>query len=113
MKKTASNGSTTSTPPPSTDSGATSRRSPPLVKEREKPAPASGPKPAHFLSAADSSFRYVEKTNPDSSNLDFLTYGVYELAGEVQSGLLAHPGEEALLFCWKGKCTASLGGKDY
>ena len=71
------------------------------------------PQPAHFLSSADGSFRYVEKTNPDSSNLDFLTYGVYELGGHVQSGLLAHPGEEALLFCWRGKCAASLAGNDY
>src|SRR5882672_10695184 len=58
------------------------------------------PKPAHFLSSADGFFRYVEKTNPHSSNLDFLTYGIYELGGLARSGLLAHPGEEALLFCW-------------
>jgi len=71
------------------------------------------PKPAHFLSSADGSFRYVEKTNPHSSNLDFLTYGVYELGGQAQSGFMAHPGEEALLFCWRGKCAASLAGNDY
>jgi mannose-6-phosphate isomerase-like protein (cupin superfamily) len=28
-------------------------------------------------------------------------------------GVLAHPGEEALLFCWKGKCTANLEGVAY
>jgi len=71
------------------------------------------PKPAHFLASEAGSFRYVEKTNPRTSNLQFLTYGVYELAGGVQSGILAHPGEEALLFCWQGSVAASLGGQDY
>ena len=71
------------------------------------------PKPAHFLSSGGGSFRYIEKTNPHSSNLDFLTYGVYELAGQAQSGALAHPGEEALLFCWQGRGTASLNGQEY
>lgn len=71
------------------------------------------PKPAHFLSSESDSFRHVEKTNPRRSNLQFLTYGVYELIGEVESGLLAHPGEESLLFCWQGKVAAQLGGQDY
>ncbi len=71
------------------------------------------PKPAHFLSSAAGSFRYVEKTNPHRSNLQFLTYGVYELSGEVESGLLGHPGEEALLFCWQGKGTAQIDGHEY
>src|SRR2546421_1129981 len=71
------------------------------------------PKPAHFLPSATDSFRYVEKTNPLTSNLQFLTYGVYELTGQVQSGSLAHPGEEALLFCWKGKVKAHLKNEEY
>ena len=70
-------------------------------------------KPAHFLSGSSSAFRYTEKTNPQSSNLEFLTYGVYELSGQIQSGLLAHPGEESLLFCWAGKVTAQVNGSDY
>src|SRR4051812_19496056 len=71
------------------------------------------PKPAHFLSATNGSFRYVEKTNPHSSNLAFLTYGVYELEGNTSTGALAHPGEEALLFCWSGQCQASIDGKEF
>src|SRR5262245_25298418 len=72
------------------------------------------PKPAHFLPANSNSFRYVEKTNPSSSHLQFLTYGVYELAGQARSGVLAHPGEEALLFCWQGNVTVRVaGGPDY
>ena len=71
------------------------------------------PKPAHFLSSAASSFRYVEKTNPGTSNLQFLTYGVYELTGEIQSGMLSHASEEALLFCWAGEVIARVGEQDY
>jgi len=71
------------------------------------------PRPAHFLSAELNGFQYLEKTNPRSSNLQFLTYGIYELLGPVQSGSLAHAGEEALLFCWQGKATVSVASQDY
>jgi mannose-6-phosphate isomerase-like protein (cupin superfamily) len=71
------------------------------------------PKPAHFLSSDAGSFRYVEKTSPATSNLQWLTYGVHELSGAIRTGALAHPGEESLLFCWKGKVTANVEGQDY
>ncbi|HSU53210.1 MAG TPA: 5-deoxy-glucuronate isomerase [Candidatus Dormibacteraeota bacterium] len=71
------------------------------------------PKAAHFLSSQEASFRYVEKTNPASSNLAFLTYGVYELTGAIESGALSYANEEALLFCIKGDASATLDGKDY
>jgi mannose-6-phosphate isomerase-like protein (cupin superfamily) len=71
------------------------------------------PKPANFLPAESAAFRYTEKSNPCTSNLQSLTYGVYELAGAVRSGSLAHPGEEALLFCWKGPINATVNGTDF
>ncbi|MDB6024065.1 MAG: putative enzyme involved in inositol metabolism [Verrucomicrobiales bacterium] len=71
------------------------------------------PKPAHFLNANANGFRYVEKTNPQISNLQFLTYGVYELTGKIASGALAHPEEEALLFGWHGKVVVTVNGKEY
>lgn len=71
------------------------------------------PSPAHFLAVGQRRFVYTEKSNPSTSNLQWLTYGVYELSGEVSSGLLAHPGEEALLFCWEGQMAATLEGADY
>jgi mannose-6-phosphate isomerase-like protein (cupin superfamily) len=71
------------------------------------------PQPATFVPAETSAFRYLEKSSPQTSNLQFLTYGVYELSGPVRSGLLAHPGEEALLFCWQGETTATLNGAGY
>jgi mannose-6-phosphate isomerase-like protein (cupin superfamily) len=71
------------------------------------------PKPAHFLPAVSAAFRYVEKSNPLRSNLQFLTYGVYELSGCVQSGSLSHAAEEALLFCWQGQVAVQLNSTEY
>lgn len=71
------------------------------------------PKPANFLAADDARFLYTEKSSPQSSNLDLLTYGSYRLSGAVSSGLLAHPAEEALLFCWQGAAAVSLAGQTY
>jgi mannose-6-phosphate isomerase-like protein (cupin superfamily) len=70
-------------------------------------------KSASFLSTDAGSFRYVEKSNPHTSNLEFLTYGVYELTGPICSGALAHPAEEALLFCWKGAVSVRMNGENY
>ena len=71
------------------------------------------PQPATFVPAETGAFRYVEKSSPHTSNLQFLTYGAYELNGVVCSGTLAHPGEESLLFCWQGQVTALLNGARY
>lgn len=71
------------------------------------------PKSATFVSAETTAFRYTEKSSPQASNLQFLTYGWYELSGPICSGTLAHPGEEALLFCWQGQATVLLGGASY
>jgi 5-deoxy-D-glucuronate isomerase len=71
------------------------------------------PKAATFVPAETSAFRYVEKSSPQTSNLQFLTYGVYELSGPSCSSALAHPGEEALLFCWQGEATARLNGAEH
>jgi mannose-6-phosphate isomerase-like protein (cupin superfamily) len=70
-------------------------------------------KPSHFLPAAARSFTYVEKSSPATSNLQFLTYGVYELEGKVASGALSHAGEESLLFALKGRTEVELGGKTF
>ena len=69
--------------------------------------------PATFVPTETEAFRYVEKSSPHGSNLKLLTYGVYELTSSVSSGEIAHPSEEALLFCWKGGLTAHLDGAPY
>jgi mannose-6-phosphate isomerase-like protein (cupin superfamily) len=73
----------------------------------------SKPKPANFLSSNNGAFRYTEKCTPKNSNLQWLSYSVYEMSGGVSSSATAHPEEEALLFCWKGKANVELGGKNY
>jgi quercetin dioxygenase-like cupin family protein len=70
-------------------------------------------KPAQFLASDTAGFRYLEKSNPRTSGLQFLTYGVYEIAPGAVSGELVHPWEEALLFCWKGGVTACMSGGHY
>jgi mannose-6-phosphate isomerase-like protein (cupin superfamily) len=70
-------------------------------------------KPATFLAHDAGALRYVEKCNPQTSNLQFLTYGVYELDGPARSAPLVHPEDESLLFCWKGAAQVALGGRQY
>ena len=70
-------------------------------------------KAPHFLPQPAAPFRYTEKTNPRTSNLQFLTYGHYELAAGAASGALAHPGEETLLFAWKGHPSAEVNHTAY
>lgn len=71
------------------------------------------PKPATFVPADAGSLRYIEKSTPENSHLQWLTYGVYELRGPLHSSPQAHPGEEALLFCWQGEAAATLAGTRY
>src|SRR3954463_16732154 len=59
-------------------------------------------KPGQFLSSESTGFRYIEKSNPRSSGLQFLTYGVYKIEAAASSAKLAHAEEEALLFGWTG-----------
>lgn len=68
------------------------------------------PRSATHVPAGASQFRYIEKSSPESSGLTFLTYGWYELDGEIRSGALAHPCEEALLFCWRGAIDVEIAG---
>ncbi len=72
-------------------------------------------KSASFLSTDAGSFRYVEKSNPHTSNLQFLTYvkRMARLSGPICSGALAHPAEEALLFSWKGTTSVRMNGEKY
>lgn len=66
-----------------------------------------------FVADRDSSFRYTEKTNPHQSNLQYLTYGLYELTGAVSTSSLTHPQDETLLFCWEGEAEVLLGEQPY
>jgi mannose-6-phosphate isomerase-like protein (cupin superfamily) len=56
-------------------------------------------RPADLLRADDWQFEYRQKSNPATSNLDLLTYGIYRIAPDTISDELFHRSEEALLFC--------------
>jgi mannose-6-phosphate isomerase-like protein (cupin superfamily) len=60
-------------------------------------------KAAHLLRATDWQFEYHQKCTPQTSNLDWLTYGMYRVAGGRCSDELYHRREEAILFCLDGE----------
>ncbi len=70
-------------------------------------------KAAHFIASDGGGFHYSEKSSPQTTNLQWLTYGVYELTGRVGTAGISHPGEEALLFCWEGQTRVTMGGSKY
>ncbi|NLX99576.1 MAG: 5-deoxy-glucuronate isomerase [Rhodopirellula sp.] len=70
-------------------------------------------KSGHFIAAEADGFRYIEKSSPGTTHLQWLTYGVYEIDGTVATAAIAHPGEEALLFCWEGQTRVTLAGATY
>ncbi|MFZ2655484.1 MAG: 5-deoxy-glucuronate isomerase [Victivallales bacterium] len=70
-------------------------------------------KPPRFIGANDCGFRYCEKSTPLSGNLDFLTYGVYEIGAGVSSSPVCHSKEEALLFCLDGEVIVAAGGSSF
>jgi len=69
------------------------------------------PKPADLLRADDWKFEYHQKTNPENSNLDMITYGDYRIAPGATSDELFHRSEEALLFCMTGEQSIDVEGK--
>ncbi|MBN1864709.1 MAG: cupin domain-containing protein [Victivallales bacterium] len=68
-------------------------------------------KEATLMRSEDWRFRYHEKSIPASSNLDFLTYGTYEIAPLAATSPILHQNEEALLFCIDGKVEACVAGE--
>lgn len=71
------------------------------------------PKPADLLRAEDWKFEYRQKSNPQNSNLEMITYGSYRIAPGATSDECFHRGEEALLFCMDGKQTVDIEGKSF
>ncbi|MBI3470871.1 MAG: 5-deoxy-glucuronate isomerase [Candidatus Solibacter usitatus] len=70
-------------------------------------------KPAVLLRAGEAPVIYRERFAPASANLQFLSCGEYEIAPGARTQSVAYPGEEALLFSWRGQSCVSLGGHSY
>ncbi len=73
----------------------------------------SGVKAGTLIRADASAFAYVEKSNPCTTGLDFLTYGTYTIAPGCGSAPVCHAGEEALLFCMTGTVKAGVSGQTF
>lgn len=71
------------------------------------------PKPADLLRSDDWKFEYRQKSNPENSNLDLITYGAYRIAPGATSDECFHRSEEALLFCMSGKQMIDVEGQSY
>lgn len=65
-------------------------------------------KASRLIRADDWKFRYTEKSTPESGNLDFLTYGIFELASMATCSPICHTSEETLLFCLDGEIKVNM-----
>ncbi len=70
-------------------------------------------KPGNLIKYDNEQFKYVQKSNPQSSGLDFLTYGNYIIKPDGVSDILHHPDEEAVLFLMEGKTHVKINDKHY
>ncbi|MGH9659125.1 MAG: 5-deoxy-glucuronate isomerase [Bryobacteraceae bacterium] len=69
--------------------------------------------PGVLLRASHAPAVYRERFTPASANLQFLSCGEYEIAPGARTQPVAWPGEEALLFSWRGGACASVAGASY
>jgi mannose-6-phosphate isomerase-like protein (cupin superfamily) len=56
---------------------------------------------------------YRERFTPASANLQFLSCGEYEIQPGAAAAVVAYPGEEALLFTWRGCARVELDGRPF
>ena len=70
-------------------------------------------KPAVLLKSDQAAVVYRERFTPDSANLQFLSCGEYEIQPGGRTQTACYPGEEALLFTWRGQATVTLGDTTY
>ena len=63
------------------------------------PNPQTDVAAANLLKADAWEFEYQQKSNPQTSNLELLTFGTYRIKAGATSDELYHRAEEAILFC--------------
>jgi len=71
------------------------------------------PKPADLLRSDDWKFEYHQKSSPENSNLEWITYGSYRMAPGATSDEFFHHREESLLFCMTGNQTVKVDGQSF
>jgi mannose-6-phosphate isomerase-like protein (cupin superfamily) len=70
-------------------------------------------KPAVLLKAGQADAVYRERFTPETANLQFLSAGEYEIQPAGRAQPVCYPGEEALLFTWRGQACVEMGGQKY
>src|SRR5215470_12807067 len=70
-------------------------------------------KPGVMFRAPQAPVVYRERFDPASANLQFLSCGEYEIAPGARSQSLSYPGEESLLYMWRGAACVALEGASY
>ena len=70
-------------------------------------------KPGVMFRAPQAPVVYRERFHPGSANLQFLSCGEFEIAAGAKSQSVSYPGEEALLYMWRGCGCVALEGSSY
>ena len=70
-------------------------------------------KPGVLMRHAQAPVVYRERFTPASANLQYLSCGEYEIQPGSAAAAVAYPGQEALLFPWRGCARAELGGQAF
>ena len=68
-------------------------------------------RPPELLRAEAFRFEYRQRTCPETSGLDLLSYGTCRIAPGASSDELFHRAEEALLFCLEGEPEVEVDGR--
>jgi mannose-6-phosphate isomerase-like protein (cupin superfamily) len=65
------------------------------------------------MKAAEAQAVYRERFTPATANLQFLSCGEYEIQPGASTQTACYPGEEALLYAWRGQACVALGSRTY
>src|SRR4051812_32942094 len=83
------------------------------VRRINRAKPFMSVKPAVLVKSDQAAAVYRERFTPTSANLQFLSCGEYEIQPGGVTQTACYPGEEALLFTWRGQASVSLGDKTF
>jgi mannose-6-phosphate isomerase-like protein (cupin superfamily) len=70
-------------------------------------------KPAILMKSGEADAIYRERFTPATANLQFLSCGEYEIQPGGRTQPACYPGEEALLFTWRGQACVEMDGTRY
>ncbi|MGH9405060.1 MAG: 5-deoxy-glucuronate isomerase [Terriglobia bacterium] len=83
------------------------------AREGAQPVETPHARPARLIRASAPKATFRQHFTPREADMAFLSCSEFELPPETESQPLSFPGEESLLFIWKGEAAVSLDGRDY